>query len=48
MTFIPIEGKSNSYKHSLNINWTALVHLSLTPIFVVSSFQFCNIMSMHF
>ena len=26
MTFIPIEGKSKSYKHSLIIYWTALVH----------------------
>jgi len=25
MTFIPIEGKSKSYKHSLIIYWTALV-----------------------
>jgi len=25
LTFIPIEGKSKSYKHSLIIYWTALV-----------------------
>ena len=25
MTFIPIDGKSKSYKHSLIIYWTALV-----------------------
>jgi len=25
MTFIPTEGKSKSYKHSLIIYWTALV-----------------------
>jgi len=27
MTFIPIQGKSKSYKHSLIIYWTALVHI---------------------
>jgi len=28
MTFIPIEGKSKSYQHSLIIYWTALVIFS--------------------
>jgi len=30
MTFIPIESKSKSYKHSLFIYWTALVYQSNT------------------
>jgi len=29
LTFIPIEGKSKSYKHSLIIYWTALVWLQI-------------------
>ena len=29
LTFIPIGGKSKSYKHSLIIYWTALVYISL-------------------
>ena len=33
MTFIPIEGKSNSYKHSLIIYWTALVCLSFYQLY---------------
>jgi len=32
MTFIPIEGKSKSYKHSLIIYWTALVHVYFNSI----------------
>jgi len=32
MTFIPFEGKSKSYKHSIIIYWTALVHSNFMHI----------------
>jgi len=35
MTFIPIEGKSKSYKHSLIIYWTALIIAALEDIIVL-------------
>jgi len=33
MTFIPIEGKSKSYKHRLIIYWTALVNIFMSLLF---------------
>jgi len=36
MTFIPIEGKSKSYKHSLIIYWTALVYRNIYVRFMTT------------
>jgi len=36
MTFIPIEGKSKSYKHSLIIYWTALVGFKMKHLIILS------------
>jgi len=35
MTFIPIESKPKSYKHSLIIYWTALVVFILVDVLII-------------
>ena len=44
LTFIPIKGKSKSYKHSLIIYWTALVYSTITcsKLRCSDEFRRCN------